>query len=858
MALQRKLDEGDIALAIVMQDPIFLAEFLNNTNFGDMNRQNWKKGEPFKLRPYQRELISDRTKNIVLVGGRAIGKCQPAGTRIYTTEGYKTITELKDRPYFTVYSVDQYNNINMRRAVIKRDSVKPVYRLKTVSGHSIKGTDVHPLLTPDGYKLMQDIHVGDKVAITQKLPTTHNVVETFLWHEARLLGYMILQKYFPAELNIKPRFRAIRDELEFINDKFYCKFEETTEGYVRFKRIKRGIYKHPVNYLKTEIGAMWRNLEAPINISIFRDQKLEIIQVFLEALFAQHARLHRNEIYLEIAGKKITETLQELLLYFGIESLITKDSDVYKLTLAHDRARYKFWKTFNLPGVDIGTLSEPVFTFDEINEYLRWDMVTENNFPPELNETFSVHVYKDETYIAQGIVNHNSITIENLLIHQILNSAGLFEETPEQLLATPNQNQLTPLLDKVVGRFNTSPLLRHFLEAKNLSKGTFDFKTGSGKLHRMYARIAGSKTENNLVGLHVEKIAIDEAQLFSMGNFHQVLPTLNQWAKTAQQLYSGVHNGVVNMTLYQLDQKATGFKKYRIPSPNNPYFTYQDWVDSIKRYGGEETDLFLQLVLAKPGNASFSVVNRESMIILDKEFYQYRYTSKDKAENKGFKDVLKLPKIPGNAVASILGIDTGFVDPTIIQLFILVDDKWRVFARWKLQRIEFPEQEVVIDWITRAYNIHKIALDIGAGGGGAGMTQSLQTRPEYRGMNYNQRIIPVNFGDTVNLAEDPKKPEEFISVPLKTFGARELVTFIENGNIAFSELDTEGISQIERIAKQKSMSGIDRYFVMSERGTGASNDDHIFASYICFMMGLQKVESSIIRKLGRPTTGVTR
>lgn len=195
-----------------------------------------------------------------------------------------------------------------------------------------------------------------------------------------------------------------------------------------------------------------------------------------------------------------------------------------------------------------------------------------------------------------------------------------------------------------------------------------------------------------------------------------LLKSNNIGEQNAQQLYTGVHNGMRNMVLFQLDQKSPSFKKYRIPSPNNPYFTYQDWIDAIKRYSGEDTDLFQQLVLAKPGSASFSVINRDAMILLPVPFYSYRYTSSDKAKGKAYKDVLQLPKLFKNHEGVILGIDTGFVDPTVIQLFVKENNVWRVFARWKLTRIEFPEQEEIIDWIATAYQVGRIGLDVGAGG----------------------------------------------------------------------------------------------------------------------------------------------
>lgn len=310
-----------------------------------------------------------------------------------------------------------------------------------------------------------------------------------------------------------------------------------------------------------------------------------------------------------------------------------------------------------------------------------------------------------------------------------------------------------------------------------------------------------------------------------------------------------------NMVLYQLDQKMPSFKKYRIPSPNNPFFTYQDWVDAIKRYGGEDTDLFLQLVLAKPGSAAFSVINRDAMIILPLPFYNYIYTSTHKAQGKSYKDSLQLPNLFKNHQGIMLAIDTGFVDPTIIQLFVKESGVWRAWARWKLSRIEFPEQEEIIDWIATHYSVSRIALDIGAGGGGNGMMQSLISRPEYASKKYDRRIIPVNFSEQVNMG-DPDK-DEIINVPRKTYAGNQIAQIIESGLLAFSEMDSEGISQIERIAKQKTPSGVDRFFVMSDKGTGISTDDHIFASYICFVTGLFAEEAITVKKLGTASAGTT-
>ncbi len=494
MALQKKPTTEDLELLMVLTDPILLTEFLNNTNFGDTNKNNWRRGEPFKLRPYQKEIITDKSRSIVVTGGRSIGKCQPESARIFTTEGYKSIRELKDLPYFTTYGVAKDYEIKQRRAVILPDKMKEIYTIKTASGNIISGTDVHPLLTKNGYYLMENIRPGMQVAIAKKLPTQHCVNETFEWYEARLIGYNILRKDgFISECKMYPRFEAIAEELRFIGKQMFCRVARMKSGLMYFKR-QRGYFLHPVNYLKKQIGISFGKIPARFNLGFMKNQSLDLIRVMLEAMFAQAGILSRNSIKVDVPAKILAADLQELLLYFGIESRYENT----ELIIDNPASVYLFWNTFSLPGVAVNDLKLPQHDYDTISEYLKWDDVISVTIGGK-QKTYSVHVYKDETYIANGVVNHNSVIIENLLTYQIINSADLFQETLEQLLATPNQNQLTPLLDKVIGKFNASPLLKDFLEAKNLSKGTFDFKATPGKQHRLYARIAGSKTENNIV-----------------------------------------------------------------------------------------------------------------------------------------------------------------------------------------------------------------------------------------------------------------------------------------------------------------------------------------------------------------------
>lgn len=75
------------------------------------------------------------------------------------------------------------------------------------------------------------------------------------------------------------------------------------------------------------------------------------------------------------------------------------------------------------------------------------------------------------------------------------------------------------------------------------------------------------------------------------------MPAFNAWQTNRQQVWAGVPNGIRNSVLYLLDVQTPKYKKYRIPAPNNPFYTYENYTDDLRRYGGEQDDRFQQLNL---------------------------------------------------------------------------------------------------------------------------------------------------------------------------------------------------------------------------------------------------------------------
>jgi hypothetical protein len=322
-----------------------------------------------------------------------------------------------------------------------------------------------------------------------------------------------------------------------------------------------------------------------------------------------------------------------------------------------------------------------------------------------------------------------------------------------------------------------------------------------------------------------------------MAAYIQLRPTYNSWEAKRQQFWCGVPNGGrEGNVLYYMDQRAAAFKKYRIPATENPYWTQQDHIEAIKQYGGEDSDDFQKLVLGKHGDATVSMIPRDKIITEPYAFYSHRYTQNMKHSGEDWRILLKCHKLPELANV-VLAVDTGYSDPTVAQ--VLGRDKegnWRTYARYRLTRIPFPEQAEIIDYLDGFYNFGAITIDLGAGGGGIGLMQDLQSNRFSKARRYSKRITGVQFGSSLDTGEDANG--NVLRTQAKSFAGVELARMVTEGQLRFSELDMEGVGQLERVSYQRRPDGTNQYFILSERGAGKSEDDHIFASYIVFALML--------------------
>jgi replicative DNA helicase len=161
-----------------------------------------------------------RSDLIIVAGRPSMGKCLSHDSEIVLADGTITIIEelYKQRhvstPLNTSGSLLTLNNdwkfTFTQPCAFVDDGIKPVFRVTTRLGRSIETTITHPYLTIKGWEKLENLTVGDRIAVPRKI----NVfgTETIRECEVKLLAYLIgdggLTNCTPRFTNSNPLLQA--------------------------------------------------------------------------------------------------------------------------------------------------------------------------------------------------------------------------------------------------------------------------------------------------------------------------------------------------------------------------------------------------------------------------------------------------------------------------------------------------------------------------------------------------------------------------------------------------------------------------------------------------------------------------
>jgi replicative DNA helicase len=128
---------------------------------------------------------------VILAARPAMGKCLSADAEIVLDDGrVATIEEIFGSQNGSLLTLGEDLKLAWTRpSAYVDDGVKPVFRVTTRLGRTIKTTITHPFLTMDGWRRLGELRVGDHVAVPRRMPVFGR--KPLGAHRIKLLAYML-------------------------------------------------------------------------------------------------------------------------------------------------------------------------------------------------------------------------------------------------------------------------------------------------------------------------------------------------------------------------------------------------------------------------------------------------------------------------------------------------------------------------------------------------------------------------------------------------------------------------------------------------------------------------------------------
>ncbi|MBI2972060.1 MAG: hypothetical protein HYY37_06580 [Candidatus Aenigmarchaeota archaeon] len=287
---------------------------------------------------------------ICITGKRGYGKCLHEDTLVTLDDGSCVpIKELENKEGKVVCLNDNLKvQVAEKEGFYKRVTDKLVH-LKLRSGREIKLTPEHPLLTITGWKPVQDLKIGGRIAVPRILPDVS--AKKMPEHEIKLLAYLIAEGHIAKGYVVfsnkdKKIVQDFRDALEKFDANLHMK--QMRDGMFRVCQIKKAKKSH-VTIVRNKLGQIAKGsgggrydkrsiikwLEAlGIYGKLSKDKfvpqdvlKSEItcIRLFLNRLFSCDGSIYKTaawQISYSTISEKVIRQVQHLLLRFGVLSKI--------------------------------------------------------------------------------------------------------------------------------------------------------------------------------------------------------------------------------------------------------------------------------------------------------------------------------------------------------------------------------------------------------------------------------------------------------------------------------------------------------------------------------------------------------
>ncbi len=267
---------------------------------------------------------------------RCVNPCVTGDTLIYTNQGLFPASELAELGTPITVASPENEGVSMRQASrVFPTGIKPVYRLQTTEGYTVRLTQDHKVLTGKGWKEASNLVAGDKIVL---LNGEGGFGDTGNEDLGRIMGWLVGDGYintrregsatlsfFDTEQAIAPHFAAAINRLIAVsNGETWRQYQvgaqkiaERNESRIESVRLMRLI----------DPELLINKLQVPP--SVLRGSH-EMQKGFLSALFTADGSVQGTmekgiSVRLTSINQELLEGVQRLLLNFGIASHIYKN-----------------------------------------------------------------------------------------------------------------------------------------------------------------------------------------------------------------------------------------------------------------------------------------------------------------------------------------------------------------------------------------------------------------------------------------------------------------------------------------------------------------------------------------------------
>ena len=318
-------------------------------------------------RPDKRPILSDLRESGCLAGD----------TPVYLpdTGSYMPIKDLVGRSDFRVLALDKgWWRLDTRKVTkVFATGTKPVFKLTTQLGRSVRATANHKFLTMGGWRRLDELKPGDHIALPRILQGPDR--DTMSRAELGLLGHLIGDgctlpthaiQYTTKDPTLAEEVIALAKEVfgDSIRPRIH---QERTWIQVYLpptRHLTHGV-RNPIRVWLEDLGAFGlRSYEKRVPEEVFRQSALGVA-CFLKHLWAtdgcvhlSHGLAHYANVYYASSSRQLALDVQSLLLRIGINARIsnhsqgTKGRDQYHVTVSSQHDIYAFLEIVEVLGVN--------------------------------------------------------------------------------------------------------------------------------------------------------------------------------------------------------------------------------------------------------------------------------------------------------------------------------------------------------------------------------------------------------------------------------------------------------------------------------------------------------------------------